>query len=123
MKTKNGISEPTQEALEALDAISENPENIVFVVSSESKSLMHQWYNLRTPHLGLAAENGFFWRWTSKDKTASDWSTLIEVADFEWINQVRLIMNRYVDKTEGSYIEEKESTIIWNFKNTDLEYG
>ena len=39
------------------------------------------------------------------------------------MNQVRLIMNRYVDKTEGSYIEEKESTIMWNYKNTDLEFG
>lgn len=65
MKTKNGISEPTQEAFEALDAISDDPDNIVFVVSSESKSLMHQWYNIRSPKLGLAAENGFFWRWTS----------------------------------------------------------
>lgn len=32
-------------------------------------------------------------------------------------------MKRYVDKTEGSYIEEKESTIIWNYKNTEIEFG
>jgi trehalose 6-phosphate synthase/phosphatase len=32
-------------------------------------------------------------------------------------------MNGYVNKTEGSYIEVKESSIIWNYKNTDLEFG
>jgi len=32
-------------------------------------------------------------------------------------------MDGYKDKTDGSYIEEKESTIIWNYKNTDLDFG
>jgi len=32
-------------------------------------------------------------------------------------------MEGYNNKTYGAYIEEKESSIIWNFKNTDLEFG
>ena len=40
-----------------------------------------------------------------------------------WINQVKLIMQGYKNKTEGSFIEQKESSIIWNYKNTDLEFG
>lgn len=32
-------------------------------------------------------------------------------------------MQGYKDKTEGSFIEQKESSIIWNYKNTDLEFG
>ena len=32
-------------------------------------------------------------------------------------------MMAYKNKTEGSFIEEKESSIIWNFKNTDFEFG
>ena len=47
----------------------------------------------------------------------------MEVEDFEWIHQVRLLMIAYKEKTDGSYIEEKESSIIWNYKNTDLEFG
>ena len=39
------------------------------------------------------------------------------------MNQVRLIMQQYTEKTDGSYIEPKESSIIWNFKNTEVEYG
>mmetsp|Transcript_20891 Transcript_20891/g.32297 ORF Transcript_20891/g.32297 Transcript_20891/m.32297 type:complete len:86 (+) Transcript_20891:3542-3799(+) len=32
-------------------------------------------------------------------------------------------MEQYQEKTEGSFIEVKESCIIWNFSNTELEYG
>ena len=32
-------------------------------------------------------------------------------------------MLAYKNKTEGSFIEEKESSIIWNYKNTDFEFG
>jgi len=32
-------------------------------------------------------------------------------------------MNAYKNKTDGSYIVEKESTVTWNYKNTDFEFG
>jgi len=41
MTTRNGKWGPTSDAVSALNQISSDPSNIVFVVSSESKSLMH----------------------------------------------------------------------------------
>ena len=32
-------------------------------------------------------------------------------------------MQGYKNKTEGSRIEMKETSIIWNYANTDLEFG
>ena len=32
-------------------------------------------------------------------------------------------MKNYTAKTEGSYIEDRESMIIWNFKDSDPEFG
>lgn len=84
---------------------------------------MHQWYSKKAPKLGLAAENGFFWRWISEGQNENDWNKLFEVDEFGWINQVRLLMIAYQNKTEGSFIEEKESSIIWNFRDTDFEFG
>lgn len=84
---------------------------------------MHKWYCEKAPKLGLAAENGFFWRWTSKGKREDYWEKLIDHEDFQWIQQVRLIMLGYKSKTEGSQIEMKETSIIWNYKNCDLEFG
>lgn len=47
---------------------------------------MHQWYHEKAPYLGIAAENGFFWRWQSKGKLENEWNELLEVEDFEWIH-------------------------------------
>ena len=57
--------EPTPEAIKVLSQLSDNPKHIVLVISRESKALMHQWYAEKAPMLGLAAEDGFFWRWSS----------------------------------------------------------
>ena len=72
--------------------------------------------------MGLAAENGYYWRKNS-EKENLKWVKLIEVDDLQWIKHVKEIMNGYKNKTGGSYIEEKESTISWNYKNTDMEFG
>lgn len=32
-------------------------------------------------------------------------------------------MEGYNKQTDGAFIQEKESSIIWNFQNTDLEFG
>lgn len=84
---------------------------------------MHLWYSSKARHLGLAAENGFVWRWDSVDKSEQDWKFLNEDVELEWMNQVKMIMQQYVNKTEGSFIEEKQSSIIWNYKNTDIDFG
>lgn len=32
-------------------------------------------------------------------------------------------MKNYTAKTDGSFIEDRESMIIWNFKDCDPEFG
>ena len=101
MKNQNGVIKhaPSHEILETLNQLSNDPNSIVFVVSSESKNQMHQWYNDAAPKLGLAAENGAFWRWTQLGKGQDDWNRLIDIPELEdptWINQVRHIMNGYI---------------------------
>ena len=29
----------------------------------------------------------------------------------------------YVEKTEGSFVEVKESSIIWNYKHAEYDFG
>lgn len=32
-------------------------------------------------------------------------------------------MQSYTEKTDGAFVEEKESMIVWNYKDTDPEFG
>lgn len=58
----------------------------------------------------MACEYGFYHKMNSKQK---NWSRLISVDINIWKEIVKKIMEQYVERTEGSYIESKESSIIW----------
>ena len=109
--------------VDVLEILAKDPANFVLVISSESKYLMHKWYHSRAPHVALAAENGFFWRLNSLGKKEQEWSKLIDADDFFWIEQVKVIMKQYKDKTDGSFIQQKQTSIIWNCSNADFEFG
>lgn len=38
-----------------------------------------------------------------------------------WHNLVSEIMHNYTENVDGSYIEERESTLVWNYKNAEEE--
>lgn len=40
-----------------------------------------------------------------------------------WMESVKDIMQSYTEKTDGAFIEEKESMIVWNYRDTDQEFG
>jgi trehalose-6-phosphatase len=71
MKTskERQMLEPTSQIISTLNDLSKDERNTVIVISSNLKSLMHAWYAKRAPSLGLAAENGFFWRLDSEEKS------------------------------------------------------
>ena len=73
--------------------------------------------------MGLAAENGFFYRVNSDNKGEKEWNKLIKVNDFLWMDTILNVVQGYTDFTEGTFIEAKESMIIWNYKDTDPEFG
>jgi trehalose 6-phosphate synthase/phosphatase len=44
-------------------------------------------------------------------------------ADTEWKNTVRPILQHFVDRTPGSFIEEKEFALVWHFRTIEAEFG
>lgn len=88
------------------------------IVSRSRKEELHNKYSVLAPKVGLAAENGFYWRWNSFNKTDQDWNRLFdESVDLSWIKLVRVLMQTSTGNVQGSFIEEHESTIAWDFKN------
>ncbi|CAD8120843.1 unnamed protein product [Paramecium sonneborni] len=64
-------------------------------------------------NVGLFAENGFLYR-----QDQLQWNSLFNL-DFQCLIQVRKIFNQYAMKTEGAFIESKESSISWKLMNQD----
>jgi len=81
VNTHRGINEPYPSVLQTLNEITKDERNIVFVISKNTKLLMHKWYAQACPRLGLAAENGFYWRSESTDKNEHNWIKLLKITD------------------------------------------
>ena len=92
---------------------------------------MHNWFQ-NIMNLGLGAENGFFYRWNSYQ---THWNQLFDVKDWlefmhiffnlfrDWKAPALEIMEGYSERTDGSLIDKKESSLVWHFRETDQDFG
>ena len=115
--------EMTDITIKLIHKLSEKRNTKVWLISSDQKAELHTHLH-KLSNLGMAAEDGYFYRWHSKNvKNKNDWSRLIKDGDCSWIELVKSIMNSFTESTEGSYIVEKESMISWNYSKVAPDYG
>lgn len=69
--------------------------------------------------LGIAAEHGFYIRRPGETR----WDALKEDDGNGWREMVQPIMKLYAESTDGSYTEEKESALVWNYSQADPDFG
>eukprot|EP00600_Ochromonadales_sp_CCMP1393_P004943 CAMPEP_0174970528 /NCGR_PEP_ID=MMETSP0004_2-20121128/9438_1 /TAXON_ID=420556 /ORGANISM="Ochromonas sp., Strain CCMP1393" /LENGTH=1105 /DNA_ID=CAMNT_0016220279 /DNA_START=122 /DNA_END=3439 /DNA_ORIENTATION=- len=119
------ISEELQSLLEALTA---DVKNYVFVVSGkEQPAVAAYWGGIRG--LGLGAEHGFYHKWPRDEEavagkvTRGRWQTIMEIGDQTWKETAKMVMDIFVQRTHGTYIEQKGNALIWQFKEADPEFG
>jgi trehalose 6-phosphate synthase/phosphatase len=121
---------PSAELKTTLEALCLDPQNIVFVVSGKELPAMDAFFgNFRA--LGLAAEHGFYYRWprndvgfeVSTETGKPSWKSIMSVADEAWKESARKIMSIFMQRTHGTYIEEKGHALIWQFSDADPEFG
>jgi trehalose 6-phosphate synthase/phosphatase len=48
---------------------------------------------------------------------------MVASSGFAWKETAELLMKHYTETTEGSYIENNESTVVWHFQNADRTLG
>ncbi|EED93919.1 trehalose-6-phosphate synthase, partial [Thalassiosira pseudonana CCMP1335] len=114
---------PTEALISTLKDLCSDKRNTVFVVSGKerhslTKTLCH------IPNLGLAAEHGMFVSWpTAKVGGKRRWETLVPDQDRSWRSIAITIMEVYTSRTHGSYIEETEMKVLWQYRDADPEFG
>lgn len=101
--------------IECLKDLCQDPQNVIFIITGREKKVLDSTYNI--PHLGLAAEFGAFIKWNQED-----WESRYTINEL-WKETAKHIIESYVIRTEGSYLEEKENSIVFQYKNCDIEYG
>jgi trehalose 6-phosphate synthase/phosphatase len=126
-------SGPTPELKETLEKLCADPKNIVFVVSGKEVHPVAEFFG-DVKGLGLGAEHGFYYRWPRENAHSSNistqvrdnmenWRTIMSLGNQEWKESAKYVMDIYVQRTHGTYIEVKGSALIWQFRDADPEFG
>ena len=109
---------PSPATLEALEKLSSDPKNLVYLISGRDGAfLMEHMGHLK--NVGMSAEHGCFMRVPG----AEDWTNFAESLDMSWMSEVEGIFKYYTERTTGSTIEVKKSSITWHYRNSDPEWG
>ena len=106
--------QPDKELLYALKSLSISSKNKVVINTGRDKQTIHDWLG----HLPLdfAAEHGV---WI---KNGSKWKRNPGLRG-QWKKQVRPVLEQLVERTPGSFVEEKDFSLAWHYRRVDKELG
>ncbi|GLB50225.1 bifunctional alpha,alpha-trehalose-phosphate synthase (UDP-forming)/trehalose-phosphatase [Neptunitalea lumnitzerae] len=104
---------PDEELYNLLDTLYAQPNTDVVIISGRDKETFTKWYGDK-PYT-MITEHGVWLK--EKD---SDWSALENVKK-DWMPKLRPILETFVDRTPGTFIEEKNFSLAWHFRKVDPE--
>jgi trehalose 6-phosphate synthase/phosphatase len=108
---------PSPAVLKALDNLAGLPNFSVYVITGRKSEVLEKWF-ARAPKIGLAAEYGMYLRHSER----SDWEVTYESVG-KWREMSLRIIQNYVERTDGSFIEEKGCSIVFQHREADPDYG
>lgn len=102
------LDKKTQDVLRKL---SHDKRNKIVVISGRDRDFIsEQFQDLKVI---LIAEHGFFVKYPG-----DNWKNSQEI-DLDWKERIMPVLNDYVDRCEGSMIEEKYASLAWHYRNAD----
>ncbi|KAL8430647.1 hypothetical protein Efla_005132 [Eimeria flavescens] len=111
---------PSAQVQKCLVALLRNPKNTVVILSGRDRTLLENWFQ-GVRGIGLCAEHGYYYR---LDKlTGDDWSCMCPDADFTWKSVAMEMILQYVKRTQGSFIENKGSALVFQYRDADPDFG
>jgi len=110
-----GYAHPSPELLKLLDVLSTSPSTEVVIISGRNFKILEEWLGHLKIH--LVAEHGASFRLKGEN-----WQHYTDI-DTSWKSLIKSTFELYEKRTPGSFIEEKEYTIAWHYRNSDEELG
>ncbi len=107
---------PDEDLYNMLSILSKLPNNDVVIISGRHKETLADWFS-GSWNITIIAEHGV---WTKMP--VGDWE-IMEQTKAEWKDIVRPYIEFYVDRTPGSFIEEKNYSLVWHYRKADPDLG
>jgi len=108
-------AEPDQELRLLLRSLTELSNTRVVVISGRDRATLAKWLG----HLPIdfIAEHGVWLR-----TAGEDWHLFQQLRN-DWKREMRPVLELYVVRTAGSFIEEKDYSLVWHYRRADNDLG
>jgi trehalose 6-phosphate synthase/phosphatase len=109
------LAKPGPELLNLLERLGADPRNELVLLSGRDKTTLEEWFG--SLPMNLVAEHG---AWIKELK--QPWQ-MIKPLSADWKAKLIPILKTYADRVAGTFVEEKEFSVVWHYRNADPERG
>lgn len=106
---------PEEQLRQLLAELCADARNHVVVISGRDRQTLAEW--LGDLPVSFIAEHGVWLR-----PQGEEWR-MIQPLRNDWKADIRPILEQYVNRTAGSFIEEKDYALVWHYRRTDPDLG
>ena len=108
-------SKPDKELKTILKKLSDDPKNRVVVISGRGRETLAEW--LKDYNIEIIAEHGVWLKERGKE-----FRTITNLND-KWKEPIQKVLDGYVDRTPGSFIEKKDYSLVWHYRKVETGLG
>ncbi|PWN38014.1 uncharacterized protein FA14DRAFT_109657, partial [Meira miltonrushii] len=109
---------PSKQLLDAIKTLTEDERNVFYIISGRDEQFLQKHLG-HFERIGFSAEHGSFFKEPGKKHSIN----LTKELDMTWKKDVIEIFNYYVERTAGSFVEEKKASVTWHYRNADPDFG
>ncbi|WP_109833088.1 bifunctional alpha,alpha-trehalose-phosphate synthase (UDP-forming)/trehalose-phosphatase [Reichenbachiella versicolor] len=106
---------PNEELHDILRKLSADENTHVVIISGRDKDTLQMWFD--DHRMDLIGEHGVWLR-----QQGSEWETVTTLTD-EWMPDIKKVLESYVSRTPGSFIEEKDYSLVWHYRKVETGLG
>jgi trehalose 6-phosphate synthase/phosphatase len=105
-------AKPDKELYDLLDRLNSDPRTELVLISGRDRETFENWFGDK--NYTLITDHGV---WICKNK---EWQAL-ERLKTDWMKSIRPILETFVDRTPGTFIEPKNYSLAWHYRTADPE--
>lgn len=106
---------PDSNLIELLAKLAADKLNEIVIISGRNHQKMEEWFSTINVH--MIAEHGVW----QKEKSGN-WTSILGLSD-QWKEDILPILNTYVERTPGAFIEEKSFSLVWHYRKVPKGLG
>jgi len=106
---------PDKELYNIIQKLTEDPANQVVLISGRKHENLDEWF--QHTDMYLIAEHGSWFK-----QPGTTWHRIAGLSD-QWKHDIYPLLETYVDRTPGSFIEEKTYSLVWHYRKAQAGLG